>query len=265
MQTNYIMRERLGGIRMLGREALRGRWTESVLVVLAAMIMLQVPVLLLESFSGGAGSMNLSTFGTGMTMNTQSPDLSWLGTVYVLIFGGAISLGLAKYFIDNHRRLEPDVSTVLDGFAYFGKALLLTLYMVLFIFLWSLLFIVPGIIAAIRYSQSYFILRDNPQMPVDRIVDTSKRMMMGNKGKYFGFCLSYIGWFLLSAIPLIIVTAVLQHIGVAQTSSAMIWVDFVCSLAMLWAMAYMHAGRAAFYEILVVNNHLREPLNAPRM
>ena len=64
------------------------------------------------------------------------------------------------------------------------------LFQSLFIFLWSLLLIVPGIIAAIRYSQAFFILADDPSKGIRQCMDESKAMMNGNKMKYF--CLSSV-------------------------------------------------------------------------
>ena len=83
------------------------------------------------------------------------------------------------------RRQIVGIGDVFTGFERYGKALGLFLFRGLFIVLWSLLFIVPGIIAAIRYSQAFFILADDPNKGIRQCMDESKMMMRGNKAKYF--------------------------------------------------------------------------------
>ena len=63
--------------------------------------------------------------------------------------------------------------------------------------LWGLLFIIPGIIAAIRYSQAIFVLLDDPKKPVSQCINESKYLMNGNMGQYVVLHLSFIGWYLL--------------------------------------------------------------------
>ena len=78
-----------------------------------------------------------------------------------------------------------NVTDLAKSLEFYGKALGLFLFQGLFIVLWSLLFIVPGIIAAIRYSQAFFILADDPNKGIRQCMDESKMMMRGNKAKYF--------------------------------------------------------------------------------
>ena len=64
----------------------------------------------------------------------------------------------------------------------------------------SLLFFVPGMIKAIAYSQTYFILAENPEMSVKKAVTLSKIITKGYKGDIFIFYLSFIGWIFLSML-----------------------------------------------------------------
>ncbi len=91
----------------------------------------------------------------------------------------------------------------------------------LFIFLWSLLFVVPGIIALYRYSLVYYISIDNPDLTVGAILDKSKNMMKGHKMDLFILYLSFIGWFFLSILTF--------------------------GLGFLWLVPYMHQTVAEFY------------------
>lgn len=83
------------------------------------------------------------------------------------------------------------------NFDNFGKKLGLFWYITLFTFLWSLLLLIPGIIAAIRYSQAFYVLKEHPEYSVPDCVNESKRIMADKKWKYFKLNLSFIGWFML--------------------------------------------------------------------
>ena len=89
-----------------------------------------------------------------------------------------------------------------SGFQNFGNAFLANLLMFIFIFLWSLLLIVPGIIKAISYSMTFFVLAEHPEMSGKEAIDESKKIMEGHKWEYFVLSLSFILWFLLGSITL---------------------------------------------------------------
>ncbi|MGF2623996.1 DUF975 family protein, partial [Bacillus cereus] len=79
------------------------------------------------------------------------------------------------------------------------KSMKLGLLQAIFLFLWSLLLIVPGIIKYFSYSMSYYILVENPDYTASKALRESKRIMKGQKLKLFVLWLSFIGWFLLAA------------------------------------------------------------------
>ena len=70
----------------------------------------------------------------------------------------------------------------------------------IFIFLWSLLFVIPGIIKSFSYAQMPYILMDHPEMGWKEALEESKRMMNGHKMDYFVLLLSFIPWLLLCGI-----------------------------------------------------------------
>ena len=129
------------------------------------------------------------------------PEYSPLAGLYVLLVSGALELGITLFFLAMFRKQNVNAGDIFLGFDRFGKALGLLLFQSLFIFLWSLLLLVPGIIASIRYSQTFFILADDPSKGIRQCMDESKAMMNGNKMKYFCLSLSFIGWALLASIP----------------------------------------------------------------
>ena len=91
-----------------------------------------------------------------------------------------------------------------------------------YIFLWSLLFIIPGIIKMFSYAMTTYILEDNPELSADEAIDRSRAMMKGHKFDLFWLILSFIGWFILCA--------------------------FTLGIGLLWLMPYTNTTVAAFYE-----------------
>lgn len=72
----------------------------------------------------------------------------------------------------------------------------------LFQFLWSLLFIIPGIIKSYEYRMIPYILSENPEISRERAFEISKKMMKGNKWNTFVLDLSFLGWQILSGITI---------------------------------------------------------------
>lgn len=117
-----------------------------------------------------------------------------------LLIGGPLALGESIFFLNLIRNQESKVTNLFDGFNNFIKAFVLYLLANLFIFLWSLLLIIPGIVAALNYSMSYFIMCDNPDMSSYDALKASKEMMYGHKGELFYMILSFLGWFILGLL-----------------------------------------------------------------
>ena len=72
--------------------------------------------------------------------------------------------------------------------------------MYVFIFLWSLLLVIPGLIKSYSYAMSNFILADNPTMSANDAITASRKMMDGNKWRLFCLDFSFIGWYLLCGL-----------------------------------------------------------------
>ena len=89
-----------------------------------------------------------------------------------------------------------------ERFDIFFKAVGLQLFIGFFVLLWSLLFIIPGIVAGFRYAMAPYIMAENPDIGIREAVNLSKQMMAGHKGRLFGLRLSFILWDFLALIPL---------------------------------------------------------------
>ena len=112
-----------------------------------------------------------------------------------------VGAGFLIFILNTVKSAGAVYGNLLDGFGMAGKLILLAFLEGLFIFLWSLLLIVPGIIAAYRYRMAKFILLDHPEMDVLDCIRGSKKMMDGHKWECFVLDLSFIGWAILAAIP----------------------------------------------------------------
>lgn len=127
-------------------------------------------------------------------------DLQQFGGIINLIVAGPLSLGLTWIFLGITRGEKPEVGKLFEGFNYFLNSFLLSLLGGIFIALWTLLLIVPGIIKAYSYSMMYFVLAENPEMkPMDALKE-SERIMKGHKMELFVLELSFIPWILLCVV-----------------------------------------------------------------
>ncbi len=141
---------------------------------------------LVSVFSGGRGI--LSTFVSVLT--------SLMGTV--------LGAGFILYCMALRRGERAEYLTLFDGFSFVGRLIGLCLLMDLFIGLWSMLFIVPGIVAAYRYRFAPFNLYENPDVGILGAMEMSRRQTAGYKGQLFLLDLSYLGWTLLASAPSLI-------------------------------------------------------------
>ena len=267
--NNIIITAPSSNLRALGRNALAGKWQSAIIAVIVYTLCVQLPPAILNTLfgidMGELYSMNMGySYNVGVdsysTVYNSMPAYSPLSGIYSLLVTGAMDLGLTLFFLAMFRRQIVGIGDVFLGFERYGKALGLFLFQGLFIVLWSLLFIVPGIIAAIRYSQAFFILADDPNKGIRQCMDESKMMMRGNKAKYFCLSLSFIGWAILASIP----AGVLSGISEALYLSGFMTVlfDIVGALCMAPVIAYIYSTQAGFYEILA-GHLIKETQPAP--
>jgi len=133
----------------------------------------------------------------------------FLGIFISILTGLLISVlgaGFGLYCMAVRRGERAEYLTLFDGFSFVGKLIALELLMTLFVFLWSLLFIIPGFIAAYRYSFAMYNLYEDPSIGVMEALEMSKRQTLGYKSQLFMLDLSYFGWNLLAGLPASILT-----------------------------------------------------------
>ena len=114
-----------------------------------------------------------------------------------------IGLGFIIFLLNTLRGTAPDLGNLLDGFGYWWKVLVLDLVCGLLVALWSLLFIIPGIVAAYRYSMANYLLITRPELGIMDCIRESKRLTSGWKAEIFKLDLSFLGWWLLGLVPVL--------------------------------------------------------------
>lgn len=157
-----------------------------------------------EKVSDKLGNGSLGFYWLGMIIGVFAAFSVFFG-IYELatfIIGGAIELGVNKFFMKQACGQRAELKDEFSCFSNLGKALGLRIVMGIFIGLWSLLLVVPGIIAAYRYSMAFYIMAENPDIGVMEAINQSKAMMDGHKWRLFCLDISFIGWMLLGALTL---------------------------------------------------------------
>ena len=148
-----------------------------------------------------------------------------------------VEVGYVRYCMNVSRGEKGGYGDLLDGFLFFGKIIMIFLIKLVLILLWSLLLIVPGVIAAYRYRQAYYVLLDDPDKgPIQCIIE-SRRLMSGRKIDLFLLDFSFLGWIILD----IIVTNIM----------ALLAVPFPLPIVSIYLTPYVGLTRAAFYNNLV--------------
>jgi len=175
-----------------------------------------------------AGSAILGTFGTILGISSENGEPGFLaGLVYFVVsiiftlVVGVIQFGYYAYTLKVFKKWDTGIHELFAYFPYMFKVFGLSLFIGLFTYLWSMLCIIPGIIAALRYSQAFFILAENPDKGIRECVNESKALMKGRLWEYFVLNLSFILWHLLGLVT--------------------------CGIAYLYVMPYMTVTQSGYY------------------
>lgn len=218
--------------RALARQALAGRWGVAVGTGIVAMLLGGAIGSSADSGSSSVGS-SVGNYVQEHDLSVYIPDFVWMALVFLaailsiyavvcFVVGGTVQLGYAKFNLALVDHREARFSDLFSQFGRFGDGFLLNLLTNLFIVLWSLLLIIPGIIAAYSYAMAPYILYENPGMRPMAALKASKELMRGNKWRLFCLQFSFIGWALLCALT--------------------------AGIGNLWLCPYQEAAQASFYR-----------------
>ena len=142
-----------------------------------------------DVLSGGSAALGIGSL------------LSTFVSVLTGLVGMVLSAGFVLYCMAIRRGERAEFLTLFDGFAFVGKVIGLNIVITVFIALWSMLFVIPGIVAAYRYRFALYNLYENPGIGIMEALDMSKRQTVGYKAQLFLLDLSYYGWAFLAALP----------------------------------------------------------------
>jgi uncharacterized membrane protein len=182
-----------------------------------------------ESLKGKWG-LGIGTIVVYMLVMIAIQLIPGAGWIISLLISGSMSIGLASFALALSRKQDARLSQIFSGFQKFGVGLGAYLLQLIFVFLWSLLLIIPGIIAALSYSMTYYIIAENDSIGPLEAITESKEMMRGNKWKFFCLGFRFLGWALLCILTL--------------------------GIGYLWLFPYVIISFAQFYDDLKKNNGL---------
>lgn len=205
--------------RTVARQSLTGKWGTAILAgIIASML-----------GATDGFSVNIDTDFESVNIFTPAMASAMLVSIALtLIVGSIVAVGYASF---NIKLIDGKYVSVGDLFSYFShfKTVVLTaLLKFAKVFFWTLLFIIPGIIASYNYALSDYILAENPELTPSQALEKSKTMMYGNRFRLFCLELSFIGWAFLCI--------------------------FTLGIGFLWLNAYQSAAIAAFYRDLCDDN-----------
>ncbi|MCR5233241.1 MAG: DUF975 family protein [Lachnospiraceae bacterium] len=150
-----------------------------------------------QQMEGKIGGLILAFF-VAMAVSGAIGAIPFVGSIATIITTPVISVGLVKICLGVTYGDEPNISTLFEGFGKdLGRTLATFWLVTLFTFLWSCLFIIPGIIMSYAYSQTIRIMIENPDMSPMDCIRKSKEIMNGRKMDLFVLHLSFILWILL--------------------------------------------------------------------
>ncbi len=259
MMGSFLFKQR-------AREALRGNWQTALVVTFFSGIFLTIAqVLQSVGLADVRSVMNSITFALesvagqdGLTLRQRTevldlynrlfqaissvPTGMWVAILCLnalaFVVTPALTLSCNRYFIYLNDGQDVGVHEgLLARLPLLGRALWLYAQMTVRIFLWSLLFVVPGILAALRYSQAPYYLAEDPALTAGEALRKSKACMRDKKLAYFMLLLSFVGWSLLLAAADMLLSGLLGVV-VGMVASQFL------SLALT---TYINASCAAFY------------------
>ena len=174
-----------------------------------------------------------SDYAMNVLLSSRPTPPAWLINLALELVMMIVGVGFTLFVLSTVRGSGAALGNLLDGFGFFWRIILLNLVTGIFVALWSLLLVVPGIIAIYRYSMVNYILLDHPEYGVMDCIRESKRITQGRKGELFELDLSFLLWWLLSSVP------------------------YVGTLLSLWVTPYYALTHAMYYERL--SGHVTEP------
>ena len=184
---------------------------------------------------------------------------SFASFLFILLVPGPLTLGLSQIWLNVIRGKQAYADMIFSGFGEFLRVVAMDTLRRVFMFLWAILFIIPGVIAYYRYSQAFFLIADNPEMKTFEALSYSKYYMRQNKGSRFFLDLSFVGWFAVSAIAYYFINGGILAVILAAGYDITIFTQFlVTSIAGSFIFApvcaYRGVAAAEYYHRVICRN-----------
>lgn len=198
------------------RKHLKGQWGTAIIAVFIVNLVSNGPNLVVQ------------------LVPSTSYELLLLANLFSItsLFLLPAQVGLARFFLDLQESLKPSVDQVFYGFknSRYGRSLGALLLMNLFIFLWALLLIIPGIVKTFAYAMTPYILADPKydHVPPAETITISKRLMEGHKAELFGIQIYYTWWIIIT-VPIgavLIAFGTLAELGYAIIAITVVILTF---------------------------------------
>ncbi|MED5053726.1 DUF975 family protein [Anoxybacillus rupiensis] len=207
----------LSALKRQARQSLKGKWGTAVLLMMIYfLVSVLIPTVIEIIISGG--------WDVWIEQENTPASADVFNILYSL---AAIPFSIVVYwlFLEVYRGSDFNIANIFTIYGEGKRPLKLigtSILFGVFVLLWSLLLIIPGIIKSLAYSQTFFLLKDHPEYGALQAITESRKRMKGYKGKLFLLYLSFIGWGILSI--------------------------FTLGIGLLWLIPYVYASLAAFYE-----------------
>lgn len=226
--------------KRLALDALKGKWALAILVGLVA-------------FLFGADMADVSRFRLNIDISNADVNIQlaghtilstserWTPAIGMIVFsavfvvlaaialallffvlGSFVQVGYAKFNLNLVSYKSLSFETLFGFWTYWKTTAVASLLRGIYVFLWSLLLVIPGIMASYSYAMTDYFLAENPELTASEAIALSKEMMAGNRWRLFCLHFSFIGWEILCA--------------------------FTAGIGYLWLRPYKHAAAAAFYR-----------------
>lgn len=217
--------------RRIARENLEDNWGQSLAIAFVASLLGALVV-------GSNFSLNVELDAEYiqrlprliLAFLTALASVSGLISLVHFIVGGTVQLGYSQILLKQYHHRNFGISELFSQFHRFKQGFLQMFLRILYVALWSLLFIIPGIIATYKYAMTPFLMTDNPDMTAKEAIAASTELMDGHKGELFMLSLTFIGWDILANLTL--------------------------GIGYLWLNPYKNAAYAAFYRELITKRNI---------
>lgn len=223
-------------LRFIARRALTGRWgvaigSSIVASLLGGIYSANINFNFNYSDNETAGNSVFSWFSnlTGSQMVFLGAagafllNMALVFSIARLFIGSIVGIGYARFNLDLVDNVtEARFATLFSYMRFWKVAIITRIVRTLYIVLWTLLFIIPGIIASYNYALTDYILAENPELTTKEALELSKKMMYGHRFRLFCLEFSFIGWAFLCVLSL--------------------------GIGLIWLLPYTEAAKAAFYR-----------------